>query len=147
MFDLTDVKTGAIEEGSYTLQVSKAEVKQTKAMNGSYIELEFNVISDNGSGAVLYDRFNVENANQKAVEIGLRQLKTFLVAAKGPVKFNDVQQLVGLTVNAYVVLVDNGFGERPEIKKYGPEGKTLTYHAKTKKVDAPNKIDASDVPF
>ena len=62
-----------LPEGKYEAVISDSDVKPTRAGNGSYIQLEFEVVSGEHKGRRLWGRYNVENTNREAVEIGRAQ--------------------------------------------------------------------------
>lgn len=60
-------------------------------------------MGETATGRVLWHNFNVENKNPKAVEIGLQQLKGFLLAAGNESdEVKDVRELEGLSATAHV---------------------------------------------
>ncbi len=89
----------------YLLVVERAEVKDTKAGNGQFVNMGFKIITGPYENRWLWHCFNIENPSAKAVEIGLSQLKSFLGACKLPVNEFDTEQadaLVGQTCVADV---------------------------------------------
>ena len=62
-----------LPEGKYEAVISDSDVKPTRAGNGSYIQLEFEVVSGEHKGRRLWGRYNTENTNREAVEIGRAQ--------------------------------------------------------------------------
>lgn len=64
----------AIPAGWYNVMMVKSELKPTKAGDGAFLESEYKVLDGQFAGHSLYGRVNLQNLNQQAVEIGLRQL-------------------------------------------------------------------------
>lgn len=58
-----------IPSGEYLCVITSSEEKQTKSRNGSYLELEFEVIEGPCKGRKLWDRLNLDNPNETAVKI------------------------------------------------------------------------------
>lgn len=58
-----------IPTGEYLCVITSSEEKQTKSRNGSYLELEFEVIEGPCKGRKLWDRLNLENPNETTVKI------------------------------------------------------------------------------
>ena len=58
-----------IPAGEYLCIISHSEDKPTKSGNGSYLELEFEVIDGPFKGRKLWDRLNLDNPNELAVKI------------------------------------------------------------------------------
>ena len=73
-----------LPEGKYEAVIADSDVKETRAGNGSYIQLEFEIISGEYKGRRLWGRYNVENANREAVEIGRAQFSAVCQAAGVP---------------------------------------------------------------
>ena len=73
-----------IPEGRYEAVVTTSDVRPTRAGNGSYILLEFEVISGEYKGRKLWNRYNVENPNQDAVRIGRAQFAAVCRAVNVP---------------------------------------------------------------
>ncbi|WP_066018331.1 DUF669 domain-containing protein [Endozoicomonas atrinae] len=97
--DLTNVEAGDsyLKAGQFRCEVVKASVEQNKAKTGRFVKVEMKCMDGNG---VTVDRFNVQNANPKAVEIGLQKLKKFLIETghPNPDKPGDINSLSGLKV-------------------------------------------------
>lgn len=64
----------AIPAGDYEAMVTASQIKQTKDGSGRYLELTLEIQSGQFQGRKLWDRLNVQNRNQQAVEIAQRQL-------------------------------------------------------------------------
>lgn len=73
-----------LPEGSYEAVVIDSDIKETRAGNGRYIQLEFEVVSGEYLGRRLWGRYNIENANRDAVEIGRAQFSAVCQAAGVP---------------------------------------------------------------
>ena len=120
LLDLSQVEeTGGgfdlLPQGKYLVQVAEAEVKETKAGTGEYINVQFEVLQPaEYEGRKLWELFNIKNPSARAVEIGLGQLKHFLRVAghPDPAKLGSVDDLVGLKALARVkVKSDATYGE------------------------------------
>jgi len=111
-----------LQPGTYEVEATEAEIKDT-ATGGKMVVVDFTAVD--GQGAIRMN-FNVVNKNPQAVEIGLRQLKSFLVAGghKNPDKPGDIKTLKGLkckiTVGMGKPWRDNDGNERQssEIKSF-----------------------------
>lgn len=82
----------AIPAGDYESMVTASEMKSTKDGAGQYLELTLEIQSGQYQGRRLYDRLNLQNRNQKAVEIAQKQLAQ-LCHATGILQVRDSQQL------------------------------------------------------
>lgn len=58
-----------LPNGDYLCVISSSEMKPTKAGDGSYLELELDVIEGPCQGRKVWDRLNLNNANETAVKI------------------------------------------------------------------------------
>ena len=101
--DLTNVQEGGnhLKRGQYLCEVTKASVEKTNDKKGLFVQVNLRCLAGHG---ISIDRFNVSNANEKAVEIGLSKLKTFLIAAghPNPNKPGNIASLSGLKVGVNV---------------------------------------------
>lgn len=134
-----------LQPGTYVVESKDAEIKDT-ATGGKMIVVDFSSVDGHGD---IRMNFNVVNKNPQAVEIGLRQLKSFLVAGghKNPDKPGDIATLKGLKCQIIVGMGkpwrDNDGNERQssEIKVF----QGLDTAASTKK-ETPKDMD-DDIPF
>jgi hypothetical protein len=121
MFDLSKVETSnsfeTLPEGKYVANVTNAEIKETKNGTGKYIRTELTIAAGENKGRKIWTNFNVENQNQMAVEIGLKQLKTMLQAANAQSvdKLASVSDLCGLTVGVKTKIKTDEYGEKAEV--------------------------------
>ena len=76
--DLNDVKPAdnfePLPAGKYTCVISSSEMKATKAGTGEYLQLTLTVIDGEYEHRKLFDRLNLNNPNQTAVDIAKRTL-------------------------------------------------------------------------
>lgn len=102
--DLNEVSSSAtIPAGDYTVSVSHAEVRDTKAGTGQYINLMFQVMEGPYEGFSIFELYNFDNPNPTAVRLALSKLKQLMEAAgEDNFQINDVNDLVGYVVSATV---------------------------------------------
>lgn len=81
-----------LPEGSYTCVIEASENKATKDGSGSYLELTLQVIDGDYKGRKLFDRLNLNNPNQKAVQIARGTLSA-ICRATGVMTPNDSVEL------------------------------------------------------
>lgn len=97
-FDATNIDTSsqydAIPAGDYEAIVTESEVKPTKDGTGQYLALTIEIQSGQFQGRRLWDRLNLQNRNQKAVEIAQRQMAQ-LCHAINVLQVQNPQQLHG----------------------------------------------------
>lgn len=119
--DLSKVETNTnsvLKEGTYMFKCQDAELKSTKAGNGRYIKVKLREMK---SGAILFHNFNIDNPSEKAQQIGLAQLKSFLAGSgyHNPDTLESVNDLIGLQCEAKTkVKSDEKYGESAEISYF-----------------------------
>ena len=107
-----------IPEGDYKAVVKSAEVQTTKAGNGQYIKVRFDITGDTHAGRVVFSNINIRNPNPKAEEIGRQQLGE-LARALGIKTVNDTDQLIGGHCQIKVVVRQSeGYDPQNEIKRF-----------------------------
>lgn len=120
-----------IPPGDYPIEIEKSEMKPTKKVDangspvGHYLELTCKILAlpGNATGMVgqtavgrkVWDRLNIDNPSQVAVEIALRSLAA-LGQALGLANITDTQQVVGGKCIACIKAKD----DNNEIRTYKP---------------------------
>lgn len=127
---LEDIRTAEVvnfeplPEGKYTVKVDATDLKSTKNGTGQYIKVEFVVLGPKFQGRKLFANLNIVNDSAESMRIGRQQIKSLMVAGgmsqEQINRFNDTDQLLGLTVNVRVG-VDEGSGQ------YGPQNRIKGY--------------------
>lgn len=84
----------AIPAGWYTAQITDAELKDTRAGDGQYIAVRYDITGPNHEGRVIFGNINIVNPNPKAEAIGQQQLGS-LMRAIGLGSVSDTDQLIG----------------------------------------------------
>jgi hypothetical protein len=80
--------------GWYDANITGAELKNTKAGNGQYIAVRYDITGPTHQGRVVFGNLNIKNPNPKAEEIGRQQLGE-IMRAIGLAKVTDTDQLIG----------------------------------------------------
>lgn len=83
-----------VPAGWYEVSIVEAEVKDTKAGTGKYINVRYDIVGPSHQGRVVFGMLNIQNANAKAEEIGRQQLGD-LMGALGIASLRDTDQLIG----------------------------------------------------
>ena len=111
-----------VPAGEYILQVTSAELKQTKSGTGLMVNVCFDIIGPEYQGRKIFQNFNIRNDNTVAENIGKQQLKALTVAAGITADLRDTDQLLGATVKAGVVIkpAKDGYEASNNIKSYKP---------------------------
>jgi len=127
MLDLTDTKEsgGVVPPGTYYLIADDAEMKDTKAGDGSYISVKYRILEGAQEGRFLFHMFNIKNPNPKAVEIGMGQLKTFMKCSGATdFKLAGVGDLLGFRCDAVVKTREDDYGAKAVISYFKPHSET-----------------------
>jgi hypothetical protein len=122
-FDVNELPQGTgnfepLPAGWYTVTISEAELKSTKAGNGQYIKLRYDVTGPTHQGRVVFGNLNIKNPNAKAEEIGRQQLGD-IMRAIGLAKVTDTDQLIGGNLSIKLdVKQDAQYGASNEVKGF-----------------------------
>lgn len=108
-----------IPAGWYTAMVTDSEFKPTKNGQGEYLQLRLDIIKGEYEGRVIFDRLNLNNPNQTAVEIAQRQLSS-ICRAVGIMTPTDSSELHDkpLKVKVSIRPAGNGYEASNEVKAY-----------------------------
>lgn len=107
-----------LPDGWYTANITKAEVRQTKAGDGSYIAVGYTITGPSHEGRVVFGNLNIRNKNPKAEEIGRQQLGD-VMRAIGLAKVDDSDQLIGGSLSIKLATrKSEEYGDQNEIKAY-----------------------------
>ena len=131
-FDASQVEPSTsfdvIPAGKYHVQIVNSEMRPTKSGTGRYLWLELSIMDGPHANKRLFERLNLENQNEKAVEIAQRKLGD-ICRAIGQMSLSDSEQLHNRSLLTNVKVrpegVDNSGVMRPasnEIGGYEPLG-------------------------
>lgn len=99
----------AVPAGWYLCIMTASEMKPTKKNDGAYLETEYTIQSGEYHGRKLFDRMNLQNANQTAVQIAYETLSA-ICHAVGVIQVADSSQLHGRPLMVRVSLRAAGKG-------------------------------------
>lgn len=130
-FDATTVEPNApfevLPAGKYLTQITASDMRPTKDGNGQYLWLELEILDGEHKGRKLYDRLNLENQSQQAVEIAQRALSA-ICHATGKLHVSDSEDLHFIPLIATVrvrpgrVVDGKEYSASNEIRGYEPAG-------------------------
>ena len=107
-----------IPAGWYSVRITEAELKDTKAGTGQYIKLRYDVTDGTHAGRVIFGMVTVRNPNAKAEEIGRQQLGK-LMRSIGLETVSDTDQLIGGVMQVKVTIRQSEeYGDQNEIKDW-----------------------------
>ena len=90
-----------IPAGKYVAAIIESEMKPTKAGNGQYLQLTFEIRDGQYKGRRLWARLNLDNPNQQAVQIARGELSA-ICRAVGVLQPQDSCELHGLPLSIKV---------------------------------------------
>ena len=109
----------AIPSDKYTAEITKSELKATKAGDGTYLEIEYTVLEGEYRGRKVWDRLCLNHPTPKTVEIARANLSA-ICHAVGIMKPRDSNELhnIPLTINVKTRRDDSTGNIFNEIKGY-----------------------------
>lgn len=119
--DLTNVEASTgfdvLPNGTYSVQVEDAELQSTKDEKGAYIKTTLVVLTEGFKKRKLFHNFNIKNANEQAVQIGLSEIKALILASGATTtKITSPEQLIGLECDVKVKIVkEEGYEDKNRI--------------------------------
>jgi hypothetical protein len=113
---------GAIPAGKYKCVIVSSEERPTKAMTGSMLKLQMQVIEGPHQGAMVFDQLNINNPSQTAQEIAQRTLSA-ICRATGVMMPQDSSDLHNKPL-LVTVRVENSqeYGAQNKVNGYEPCG-------------------------
>src|SRR6476620_223407 len=96
-----------IPAGKYHVQIVNNEMRNTKTGTGRYLWLELSIMDGQHANKRLFERLNLENQNEKAVEIAQRKLGD-ICRAIGQMSVTDSEQLHNRSLLATVKVPPEG---------------------------------------
>ena len=110
-----------IPAGWYTARITETKLKKTKAGNGEYLEMKFDIVGPSYEGRCVWGRFNLKNPNPKAEQIGQQQ---FFDCARsiGLDRVTDSDEFLGgaLQIKVAVKPADGQYDESNDVKGFKP---------------------------
>jgi len=113
----------ALPDGQYPAMVTASELKDTKAGNGKFLALTFEVIDGDFKGRKLWANLNIVNPSAVAEKIGRAELAS-LCKAVGVANPKESEELHDVPV-IITVRKDKRDATRNEIKGYAPVGEAF----------------------
>lgn len=112
-----------IPAGWYRAFISEHETKETKAGTGKFLELVWEVSDGEHENRKVWDRLNLDNPNETAVEIARASLSA-ICRAVGVAKPESADDLVGKEVEIKVAIqpAKGEYSASNIVKGYRPKG-------------------------
>ena len=106
--------------GEYEAVITASQVKPTSKGDGKFLELQLQVINGQFQNRVLFDRLNLWNPSDKAVQIAQGTLSS-ICRAVGVLTPNDSADLHNKPLRVKItVRKSDEYGDRNEVKAYKP---------------------------
>lgn len=106
-----------LPEGEYMVEIKTAEIKETKAGTGQYINLRMDVIEGKYIKRVLFSMLNIKSHSDVAEKIGRAQLGE-IMRCNNIATLQDTDQLIGATMMANVAIGEYKGQPKNEVKGY-----------------------------
>lgn len=112
-----------VPAGWYTVIITDSEMRPTKAGDGEYLQLTMQVVEGEYQGRLIWDRLNLVNPNQTAVELAQRALAS-ICRAVGVMTPTDSSELHDrpFEVKVSVRPAKDGFDASNDVKGYREVG-------------------------
>lgn len=92
--EVSDSLFGTIPAGRYSVEIVVAELRDTRAGDGRYVFLDLQITAGDYANRHVFDRLNIDNPSQRAVEIATKRLQRIGYCIKQPI-VDDTAQLLG----------------------------------------------------
>lgn len=108
-----------IPAGKYIAMITESEVKQNKAQTGHYLNLTWEIIDGPRKGRKVWDLLNIDNPNQKAVEIAQRALAAICIAVDKP-QITDSSEIhdIPVEISVKITPAKDNYEAKNQIKGY-----------------------------
>ncbi|NDF33165.1 MAG: DUF669 domain-containing protein [Euryarchaeota archaeon] len=100
-----------VPDGWYDARIMGAELKTTKAGNGRYISVRYDITGNEYAGRVVFGNVTINNPNAAAEAIGRKQLSQIALAGGMSSLPKDTDELVGIDLKVKVTV-------RPATEQY-----------------------------
>ena len=116
-----------LPEGTYKAVITDSEMRATRAGTGHYLNFTWEITSGEHKGRKVWANYNVDNPNEKAVEIAKRDLAS-VCTAMGKDGFADSQDLHFHEIEVLVKVreASNGYPASNEIRGYSAPASSAT---------------------
>jgi len=137
-----------IPDGEFEFIVEKAELKQTKAKTGHYLNFTYSIVGDKYENRKVFDLINIDNPNEIAQRIGRGRLHK-LAEACGCVEVDDSDLLIDKVFRGMLGVEKGtgGYEDKNVVKKFIPKGGSKPEPASKEATGGANPWDDDEQPF
>ena len=123
-FDATQVDTSddfsPIPADWYAFMIKDAGIKPTKDGNGTILTYKAEVIDGEYKGRLVFDNLNIQNPNQTAEKIAIKQLAKLCLAVNLP-RLTTPEQLNGKIFRGKTIIKkDAQYGDKNQLQDFKP---------------------------
>jgi len=141
--DIEPASYDVIPPGWYQAQIVASELKPTSKGNGMFLLLEFDVLDGVAQGRKIWDRLNLQNPNQQAVDIAQRTLAR-ICQSIGVAGVGDSEELHFKPMSIKVATAKERL--RDDGTPFDPKSEIKGYRSITSAVSAPNVAQQATAP-
>ncbi len=124
-----------VPAGPHSVVITETELRETKAGNGTYLQITMEIVGGEHAGRRLWDNINLRHPNEQAVEIGRRRLST-ICRILGIDRLPNTEMLHGKALVAIVAHKLYEGSMRAEVKGYSASAAPA----------APKRIESAAAP-
>ena len=136
-----------LPDGWYMAAIHSATIKNTKAGNGQFIAVRYDITGPTHQGRVVYSNINIKNQSSVAEEIG-RQALGSIMRAIGLARLDDTDQLIGGALQIKLTTTKSeGYEPSNEVRGYKPASETATMPMPSASTPAPTVSTKSKAPW
>ncbi len=136
-----------IPPGWYNAQIEEAEVRQTKAGNGSYLSLRYRILGPQYENRVIFGMVTISNPNEKAEQIGEKEMGS-LMDACGLSSVNNTDQFLNKSIQIKVKITpaQNGYDAKNDVSGWKPMSGAAPSPAAPAVGPSPSSASAASTP-
>lgn len=115
----------ALPAGDYQARATSIELVDTRDKTGKRLKVQFSITTGPHRDRIVFGGFNLVNRNREAVEIAVKEIKSWFEAASIPVPaqlaMSHIMQLEGREVVLTLkVRQQQGYDDQNEVKRFKP---------------------------
>ena len=108
----------AVPAGRYRIMATSSDMKPTKNGAGNYLQIEYDIQAGEHQGRKLFERLNLDNPNQTAVDIAYRTLGE-ICKAVGKLQITDSMELHNIAMECDVAVEEGQPYTKDGVQKEG----------------------------